>query len=290
MSGYSKPNRRRPYKPISTVERPTLEPVSSVSIPARSRLEILQAYGGILALAITILYSWPLGVWDTFISTPQKRLDQQFQEAREALEATSDKFVQMATVPVSVSDPQLQIAARQALQNQVILALSRHEGSYRAFRERLYPEELMMVGIIYSSLSRHAEAVEFYVYVTEKLNASPAMKIDAYRSIGAAHYMLSRIQSLKLGRENFANAVLISRTSGDPALGVFEAQVLADWALMERNYGDWLCAEEKIAEAYDVMSEYSIRVPVVVQYVNLASQQLAMVGSLPGQSSQGCID
>ena len=35
--------------------------------------EKFRSYGGLIALVITIGYSWPLGVWDRFVITPAQK-------------------------------------------------------------------------------------------------------------------------------------------------------------------------------------------------------------------------
>lgn len=129
--------------------------------------EKVQAYGGVIAVVIAVGYSWPLGVWDRFIVSQEKATEAKLGDIRESLTRATGLYVDIGRLQSSIANPDMRDLATRSTSNQILLLVTKYDADYTNYRDKLFPEELLMIGIIYQSLYRIEDSLRYFEYVVK---------------------------------------------------------------------------------------------------------------------------
>lgn len=251
-------------------------------------MENLQAYGGLIALVITIGYSWPLGVWDRFIIDPQKEEQHKLSVIRESLTRAAELTVEAGRVQSSIANPELRDLAIRSISNQVLLLISNHNAAYEENKSQLFPEELLMIGLMYQNMFRIADSLKYFTYASAHQKASELVKLEASRQIAKSHFVPSPVQDVQKAREMFAE--LVEKTKGTNRIEVaaHSITIQSEWGYFEMTAGDWKCGDENFLEAMNRLAQWQPMINDQGNMMRLLQSKYASLSIKPGQENNGC--
>lgn len=251
-------------------------------------VEIFQMYGGLIALAITLLYSWPLGVWEKFVSTPQEKEQSELSSLRNTLLRAAELTVEAGNVQSSIEDPGLRDMAVRAIQNQILLILVNNEQMYSKFSYKLLPEELVMIGLINQSLYRIDEGAKYFRLAAEHHSTSQQLKVEADRQLGKSYFIPSPIQDVEQGRHFYKKSLRAVNGSLDFSGRLMEITVQSEWGFFEMAIGDWKCGVDNVDIALGKLNNIQPILNDGGNFSRLIKSQTAPLVKSSGQTEVGC--
>ena len=192
------PETPRDFKSDTLQRLATLE--ERTKAKPKTFLEKLQAYGGLLAVVIAVGYSWPLGVWDRFIVSEERAVEGKIGEIRESLTRATGLFVDVGRLQSSIANPEMRDLATRSTYNQIWLLVTKYDANYTKYRDKLFPEELLIIGLTYQSLYRIEDSLRYFEYVVEHPNTSEISLLEANRQIAKSFMLPSPIQDIVKAR------------------------------------------------------------------------------------------
>jgi len=266
-----------------------LSALESRTAPAnKTILEKLQAYGGIVALVITIGYSWPLGVWDRFVVSAQEKEERAVDAIRETLSRAIELTAQIGEVSSSIEDIQMRDLAGNALTTKVQIIMAQNKEQFHRYRDKLFPEELLTIGDLYRFIYAFENAFEFYDYVIKADDIPLSILNQAKRRSANLRFGRTNMQDIETARTMYQEIVESMERGLQPS-GVMELSIIqAEWAYGEMLEGDWKCGKMNAEEALARLKKWQsflvdrghTRELIQTWFVNLQRQ--------PEQPARGC--
>lgn len=254
----------------------------------RSFLEQLQSYGGVIALAIAVLYSWPLGIWDRFIVTAQEEKEQELQKIRTSLTRAGGLYVEVAKVLSSIWNPEFRDGALRSLRNQILLTVTSHDSLYEKFRADLFPEELLMIGIMHQDLYRIEDSLRYFKYAAERDDLKGETEAEVSRQLAKSYFVPSQNQNRSLARELYQRTVVSTQNSSIIAVQLMSIVVQSEWGFLEMASGDWLCGTENMKSALERLVQKQPLINDQGNFERLLRSKSAMLTRAPNQPNEGC--
>lgn len=251
-------------------------------------LEKLQAYGGLIALVIAVGYSWPLGVWDRFIVSQEKAIEAKVAEIRESLTRATDLTVDIGRLQSSIANPEMRDLATRSTFNKILLLITKYDADYAKYREKLFPDELLIIGILYQNLYRFEDSLRYFEYVTESKKASEITMLEANRQIAKTYFFPSPVQDVVRAR-NIYKAVLPRALESQRVQIVSHATLIqSEWGLLEMTVGDWQCGVQNMDAAIARMKALQPLLNDQGNTINLFMSKRQSLLPKPGQPQAGC--
>lgn len=254
----------------------------------RSFLEQLQSYGGMIALAIAVLYSWPLGIWDRFFVTVQEEKEQALQKIRTSLTRATGLSVEVGKVQSSIGNPEFRDIALRSLRNQVLLTITSHDSLYEKFRTDLFPEELLMIGIMHQDLYRIEDSLRYFKYAAERDDLEGATEVEVSRQLAKSYFVPSPHQNQPLARRMYQKTIVSTRDSPNIAVQLMSILIQSEWGFLEMASGDWLCGTENMKNALGRLAQKQPLINDQGNYQRLLRSKIATLTRTPNQPTKGC--
>lgn len=272
---------------IHTLQRLATLEERTTSKP-KTFLEKLQAYGGLIAVVIAVGYSWPLGVWDRFVVSQEKALEGKLGDIRESLTRATGLYVDVGRLQSSIANPEMRDFATRSTFNQVLLLLTKHDADYTKYRDKLFPEELLMIGIIYQSLYRIEDSLRFFEYVVEHPNALEFILLEANRQIAKSYMFPSPIQNVVKARGIYKTIVPKALQSQRLEMVSGAIFIQSEWGFLEMAAGDWQCGIQNMDDAISRLKAMQPLLNDQGNMMNLLVAKRQSVSPKPGQPQVGC--
>lgn len=205
-------------------------------------MELLQAYGGILSLAIAMLYSFPLGVWDRWFETEATRSRQELTALRDSLERVAQMQVEGARAASGIREPMLLDTVMRSTNNRILLTLAPREARFLERQNEFAPSEQVMIGLLFAFVEKAPTALAFFRAAQAK--DDPLIRLEAQRAEAGLLFRPSAIQDLGRARSVFAALQRPLPPQAGFALHTVQINALRDWALNEFTLGDPSCGRE----------------------------------------------
>jgi hypothetical protein len=251
-------------------------------------LEKLQAYGGLIALVIAVGYSWPLGVWDRFIVSQEKAIEGKVGDIRESLTRATGLYVDFGRLQSSIADPEMRDLATRSTANQVLLLITQYDADYAKYRDKLFPEELLIIGLIYQNLYRIEDSLRYFEYVVEHQNTSEIARLEANRQIAKSYMFPSPIQDVVKARNIYKTILQKALQSQRVEITSQAIMIQSEWGLLEMTAGDWQCGVQNMDAA---IARLKIMQPLINDrgnMMNLLVSKRQSGSPKPGQPQAGC--
>ena len=251
-------------------------------------LEKLQTYGGLIALIVAVGYSWPLGVWDRFIVSPEKAIEGKVGDIRESLTRATSLYVDFGRLQSSIADPEMRDLAMRFTANQMLLLITKYDVDYAKYRDKLFPEELLIIGILYQNVYRIEDSLRYFEYVVEHKNTSEFARLEANRQIAKSYMFPSPIQNVVKARNIYKTILAKALQSQRVEIASQAILIQSEWGLFEMTAGDWQCGVHNMDAA---IARLKVMQPLINDRGNMMNLFVAKRQSgspKPGQPQAGC--
>lgn len=251
-------------------------------------LEKLQAYGGLIAVIITVGYSWPLGVWDRFYVSPEKAIEVKVGDIRESLTRATGLYVDVGRLQSSIANPEVRDFATRSTFNQLLLLITKYDADYTKYRDRLFSEELLMIGIMYQSLYRIEDSLRYFEYVVKHPKTSEVALLEANRQIAKSYMIPSPIQDAIKARNIYKAIIQKALQSQRIEITSGATFIQAEWGFFEMTTGDWQCGAQNMDAA---IARLKVMQPLINDQGNMINMLVAKRQSgspKPAQPQAGC--
>lgn len=225
-----------------------------------TKLDSLKQWGGVATLVVALLYTFPLGVWDRFILSPEARKSAEVSILKELVVELSDVTATTAANVGQISDAQSRNIYIRAMGTKQVTLLSRNRERIKNYANELEAEEIVILAYALGQTSQVNHADELYDIAARKaaFQANPSLVSDVYRLKGALAYSEPTGVSISRVRENYALAVESLQPFNSDALRQQSANNIAEWALFEMTSGDWLCGERLRERAFIILGSVAV--------------------------------
>lgn len=211
----------------------------------RSLIDIVKEYAGFFALLISLLYSFPMGIWDRFFETPEIReaelIDELKNSLSHALQIVSDTAYHTSLINV----PDLRDAAGRAGSTRVLLLMSRNEENFKRYYTHFTKEELLAIGLNFQFSYQPQKSLYFFEKAKDASEIHDLVHMEAVRQIAKYYFQPSEHQNLEKGRSIFKDMVDRIPDSNTQVFVISEINARSDWALLELYFGDWSCGQKQ---------------------------------------------
>jgi len=249
-------------------------------------LDLLKEWGGAGSLAIALLYSFPLGVWDRFVVSREERAGRELAELRGVLDKASEIFVQGAEALGGLQDPTLYDLVTRSTNNRIFLVMEQREAAFSRRRADLRPTEQVMTGLLFATANKPARAVEFLEAVPE--TADPILRAEAARQLAKIHFLPSRQQDADAARGQFRRGLDILGPERSPLAQGMRLDLLGEWGGMEMRFGDWSCGQRLINDSIRQATSLGDMLGDRGNTLRLLVQEAQSLQRAPGQPAAGC--
>lgn len=254
----------------------------------KSLLENLKDWGGIASLVVALAYSFPLGLWDRFVLSPQQRAAAELNDLRAVIEELTRLMSEGAFQVASIGDAQWQDTARRALHTRAYMKMLRYRERFLEAAPRLTPTELAVAAHHFLQAEQLDAAATLASAVIDHAQATLAVRIEAHR-------VLAKLGPLRGGEPGWAamrahfHAALALAAGGSRWQAVQQDVALrSEWAMIELTDGDWECGRTQLESA---RAAYAVHFNLFNDggaFMRMVEQRTSMLAPRPDQSSRGC--
>lgn len=254
----------------------------------KSFLERLQSYGGLMALVITIGYSWPLGIWDRFVLNPEKAVATKVDGIRESLARATGLYVEFGRLQSSIAEPEVRDFATRSTANQILLLITKHDADYARYRDKLFPEELLIIGIMYQNQFRIEDSLRYFEYALEHQQASAIVRLEANRQRAKSYLFPSPIQDQIKARSIYKTILPEGLQSQRLDIASQAILIQSEWGLLEMMGGDWKCGVDNMDAAIERLKALQPMINDRGNTLSMFVSKRQSVSLRPGQPQVGC--
>lgn len=214
----------------------------------KSFVENLKEWAGVGTLIVALLYTFPLGVWDRFIITPEQSKRKKVEEVRSVLIQMMDKDAELARSYNAISSDQVRAFFSRAIAAAKTIIISRSDIDFEVdITNELSINELIALGYSVAQISKVKLAERIYDQALQKARKEkvPQLEADLYRMKAGLYsgYSGSGADLAKV-REYFDQSVKIILENNPGPDSMLQASNSAfEWASMELAFGDWTCGQ-----------------------------------------------
>jgi hypothetical protein len=251
-------------------------------------VDALQAYGGVAALIIAIGYSWPLGVWEKFFIEPQREVEQKLTEIRDSLSQATGLTIELGKIQSSIANPELRDLAARSTVNQILLLITKYDADYLAYQENLYPEELLIIGLMYQNLYRIEDSLRYFEYVAQHPKTSEIVALEADRQIAKSYLFPSPIYDADKARNIYQR--ILPKAMQSPRIEIVSQAIIvqSEWGFLEMTNGDWACGVQNMDAAIDKLAKMQALINDQGNTMKLLLAKRRSLSIQPGQPKNGC--
>lgn len=273
--------------PGSVEERLAVLEERTTPVP-KSALQRVKEWGGVATLVVALAYSFPLGIWDRWITSRETRRAAELVELRGALEQSSIMLAESARTLAMISDPALHDTIARAFNTRLYIIMEKNKELFAKRKDDMTSTELLLLGYLFTVLSRYEAALEFYGYAREKSSQDPLLLAEIMRGEANALLAPSRVRNIDEASRKFQRALAALEHGQTTQEVVAYATLSAEWGLLEMTAGDWLCGRTLTEAALQRLSAVS---PWLGDQDKLSQVIIMKTKALRpklGQPEQGC--
>ncbi len=254
----------------------------------KTRLERIKDWGGIASLALTLAYSFPLGVWDRFIEPDKKRAAEELVRLRDVVEQSVVIISEGGKALAGIQDPFLYDTVGRAVNTRLFVLMSKHRELFEKHKELLTPPELLVIGNTFAFVNLPDAARPFFVRAHERAGQDVQSKVEAIRQLAKGLFAQGPSRDQTQARGLFQQALQTLVTTRSQQAMYSHAALQAEWALMELIDGDWQCGQDKLQLAQAELATLAPFLNDQGNFARLVDQRTRALTPRPGQPRVGC--
>jgi hypothetical protein len=240
---------------------------------------------------LALLYTFPLGVWDRVVVTPEQRRDSRVAEVRNAIVQLAEFEASTARSYGSISDPTVRAYFSRAMGSQRAAMLFRIEPMIAGIENRLSVPELILLAYNLAQAGKAARADALYgqaLRLAAGDDVPVTLRADIHRM--RAQLVATLPGGLDLGRlrADYRTNLGLLMATRSPGLMVQAANSGFEWSLYELAQGDWTCGERLGAWARQVYGGLPLAGPDAATIAQAYEAQRRLVAPRSGTPGQGC--
>lgn len=199
--------------------------------------------GGIATLLVAVLYSFPLGVWDRFIESPDAKRKMELQSVRSALDQSAILFGEYARIVGTINPQFAGDIAQRSLNTRVYLLMTRNEAIIDERRAELSTAELIVVAFNFQTMARVDRAIEYAKLAVDKAQGDAVLLAEARRHLAMFLLAPSPHRNVTEARITLRTAVDALMSNHGPQSVAARITLLGQWARFELTdpQGDSRC-------------------------------------------------
>ncbi|WP_203076749.1 hypothetical protein [Falsiroseomonas ponticola] len=260
----------------------------------KSVVDRVKEWAGVATALIALLYTIPLGVWDTWVTSPEARGREAL---RSALIQVADLESRQAQGFAQINDHQARIIFLGAVGAQRAALLARVEPLIDGHRDSLTVPELMLLGYNLAQAGRTERAIGIFEATARAATAqgSPLpMRAEVDRQLAMLHSNLVDGPNIAAVRMHYARNLAALLVSTGPLVQQQAAVSALEWAFVEKfaPQGNWACGTILQAWALRVLTVLAPAVPQAASLLEMAEErfsQLIRPATLPPVCPDGVI-
>ena len=211
-------------------------------------LDRVKEWGGIVSLFIALGYTFPLGLWDRFMISPQEAEQRKIGAARSIVLQSAQLVGDFGRTISAIQDPRLRTMVSRAYNTQLQILMASNSTILAQFAGRLEPQEILVLAYDYQMTGNIDRAVSLYEVSLEKAQ-DDYLRGEILRLKAQALFIPSPSQDLSGGRAAFREAAAHAENAHSLAGIGSRISALSDWGSAELLAGDWKCGQDRMTEA-----------------------------------------
>jgi hypothetical protein len=254
----------------------------------KTLVDQVKEWGGVASLVIALAYTWPMGLWDRFITPRSQQQAAQLAQLRGAIETSAVLVSDEGKALSGISNPTFYDAVARSYNTRLYLLMDQNHAGFEARRQELTPSELVTVGYNFMMVNRLEEARDFYEYMLRRHDIDSMMKGEARRELAKIYFMPSDIQSPSAARAYYLALIEEQRSARSIQAVGLEITARAEWGFFEMLGGDWQCGVAQSQLAIDLLrrnqgmlNDQGIISQMILQHTSGLSRR-------PDQPADGC--
>ena len=254
----------------------------------KTMLDRFKDWGGVASLFIALAYSFPLGLWESFVEPEKLKSAREITELRAVVEGSTMLMVDGVQALSGVKDPTLYDLVQRAINTRLFIMMSKHKDAFQRRIEEFAPPEALVIGYNFLSTNQPEAALVFFRYAETKANRDLLTKAEAIRLQGRTLFISGPLQDKAEARSLFAEATtLLQEQRGYHTISLHMA-LTSEWGLFELLDGDWACGQKQIDQARRTYAEYAQFINDQGNFGRLIAQQTQSLRPKAGQPMKGC--
>jgi tetratricopeptide (TPR) repeat protein len=208
----------------------------------------LKEWGGILSLLIALGYTFPLGLWDRFMISPQEAEQRKINAARSVVLQSAQLVADFGRTISAIQDPRLRTMVSRAYNTQLQILMASNNDLIAKYAGRLEPQEILVLAYDYQMVADIDKAIAFY-QMALNMSQDNYLRSEILRLKGQALFIPSPRQDIAGARAAFLEAARHARGAQSLAGVGSWISTLSYWASAELLAGDWKCGQQLMTEA-----------------------------------------
>ena len=259
----------------------------------KSTLDKIKDWGGVVTLIIAFAYSFPLGLWDRFIVSKEKRQQEEIVQLRNVIDQTSALLIEEGKTQLSLVDPLVKDIVNRAYSSRISILMANNRDKFEKNMLTFSPFELMVIGYNFQSSNQIDLSIPYYIEAQNKAKGDLTAEAEALRLLATARFMKGTIEgtieSKNLARVLYQDSINKALAQGTPNSTYNAMYTATHWGILELNNGDWACGKKQIALARNIYSNIYLSLNDNGQFRNLIDLQVNHLNKKIGQADKGCI-
>lgn len=253
-------------------------------------LEIIKEWSGFATAIIALLYSFPLGIWDYWVTSPQTA---ELEALRNATTQLAELEARQTQGYAAITAPELRIFYANAMGAQRAAVLARVEPLIQRRQADLSVQELIMLAYNLAQYGLPDRALATYSIARETAERDRAplpMRADIYRMIAAVHLNQGPGGNPDAVRHNYSQNITLLLSSPTPWNVQMAANTGFEWAFFEKTApaGNWACGEFLHAWALHRMQPLAAVNPGAANLLEAHRARFAPLPTPPEEARSAC--
>jgi hypothetical protein len=254
----------------------------------KKKMDLLKDYGGIAALLITLLYTFPLGLWQQWIQTPSEKRTEQVNNLKAILETSMTLLADTGRSLSSITNPEVYDVVSRASSTKLFLIMNRNKTQFSQYINEFNSVELIAIGLNYQMVYQIDDALLFFKAAQEKSERSSFIRNEAGRQIAKSYFLPTSLQNVKSGREIYKNTITEFAGSRDVRLISQEVTLRSEWGFFEMIQGDWECGRMEMEKSIKLLQQWQNMINDQGNMAKLIQMKLSALTPFPNQTMIGC--
>lgn len=256
----------------------------------KSRLEKIKDWGGLIALLITIAYSFPLGIWNEFFVSVEEKNKKEIEELRSVVEKSNEMVADGARYLSGISDPELIDMIQRSLNTRLYIVMSKNRDGFLQRIEEFTAPESVVIGYNFFLTGQVPSALTFFEDAGTKAaaNSDPVTELESIRLRAKALFTPGPSQDVIKARELYSLAAARFDQERNQQFIPAHIFLLAEWGLYELFDGDWTCGQAKIAESQKMYSQFESYMNDQGNFRRLIANRIGSLRPKNNQARNGC--
>jgi hypothetical protein len=182
----------------------------------KSVYEQLKDWAGLVSLVIALLYTFPIGVWDRFVTTEARRSAEELASLRSTMDHASKILAEGARAISSIPDPALRDIVGRAFNTRLFLLMSKNREALEAHKRDFKPPELIAIAYNFFLTNQPDVSLSFYEAAEQHPDADSLLRVEALRLRAKTLFSRRTAEGRQVARHLFAKGAALAQEGVDP--------------------------------------------------------------------------